>query len=945
MRTLLLFLCLVLGTISGMAQPSVSFTRLPQDLQLYPRNDQNQAEVIISGQVNDPGFRQIEVSVLKEGNFWKSASQSIPEGGGSQFRIPVTIQAEPAEYTFQVYVRRDNESVLVTERKRIVCGDVYILYGQSNALGLAGLDDYQLDDRLLRNVSYPYGSANIPAEMRWYTAREPFGSVGMLGMEIQRHILQQYGIPTLVINGGIGGASILELGNRTPSNHADYSNYYGSLLYRAQWAGVADKVKAIIYKQGENEAGGEPDGYANKFRTFYNQLREDYGQNPKIYIGQINIMTPSVSGAGDLRDFQRRTPQLFPNLAAVATVGAVGYDGLHYEPRANQQLAFEQFRLIARDIYGSSDTQQINSPDIKKIAYNERRDELTLTFDDDMQMVWPPDSTIYNPLTGNQVTRRMADFIYLDEQPGLIRSGRAEGNRIILTLTSPQTARTATYLPPFYSTAELPFYQGPYLRNSRGMRAFSFSKVAIDAVPVIVTPPAAPGNLVASAGSPAMITLTWQDNADNEAGFEIEQQQADGSFRRIATPAANSQSFQVTGLAEQTGYSFRIRAVNSIGASAYTNTASASTPASIPLQPQGLTATAIFSNSVNLSWTDRAFNETGYEIEQSTTGQSFTRVAALSPGSTTYVAANLTENTTYIFRVRAVNSAGASAWSNTLPVTTPISVPLTPGSLTAVAATPSSLTLAWQDAAFNETAYEVEQATPGQSFTRVASLTANVASFSLAGLTETTTYLFRVRAVNSAGASPYSNTLTVTTPATLPAAPTNLTAGAFTPTSISLVWSDNAFNETGYDIEQSTGSGEYQKVATVPPNSTTYISSGLTEATLYRFRVRAVNSAGGSAYSNIAQSLPLILGVEDLTGSLRIYPNPVRTGQYLQVEHDQPIFTGFDVYTIDGRVLSSGQQKASRTLSVPLVQAAAGRYIVHLRTTSGQPIRKHILVY
>ncbi|OIN60793.1 fibronectin type III domain-containing protein [Arsenicibacter rosenii] len=945
MCTRLLFLWLAFSTFSVLAQPSVSFTQLPKDLQLYPRNEQNQAEVIISGQLNEAGYQQIEVSVLKEGVFWKSASQSVPDGGGSQFRIPVVIQAEPVEYTIQVYARRGNESVLVTERKRIVCGDVYILYGQSNALGLAGLDDYQLDDRLLRNVTYPYGSTNIPAEMRWYTAREPFGSVGMLGMEIQRQILQQYGIPTLVINGGIGGASILELGNRTPSNHADYSNYYGSLLYRAQWAGVADKVKAIIYKQGENEAGGEPAGYAEKFRTFYNQLREDFGQNPKIYIGQINIMTPAVTGAGDLRDFQRRAPQLFPNLAAIATVGAVGYDGLHYEPRANKQLAFEQFRLIARDIYGSADTRQINSPDIKKIAYNERRDELTLTFDNDMQMVWPQDTTIYNPLTGNQVNRRMTDFIYLDEQPGLVRNGRAEGNRIILTLASPQSAKTVTYLPPYYSTAELLFYQGPYLKNSRGMRAFSFSKVAIDAAPVIVTPPAAPANLVASAGSPNGITLNWQDNADNEAGFEIEQQQPDGSFRQVATAAANSTSFQMTGLAEQTVYSFRIRAVNSAGASGYTNMATAATPASIPLQPQNLMATTVFSNSVNLTWADRAFNETGYEIEQSSTGQSFTRVAALPAGATAYIAGNLTENTTYFFRVRAVNPAGASAWSNTLSVTTPVSVPLQPGSLTTVGAAPSSLTLAWQDAAFNETAYEVEQASPGQSFTRVASLPANTTSLTLSGLTETTTYLFRVRAVNVAGTSPYSNTLTVTTPATLPAPPTSLTAGAFTPTSISLVWTDNAVNETGYDIELSSGSGEFQKIATVPPNSTTYISSGLTEATLYSFRVRAVNSAGGSAYSNIARSLPLILGVEDLTGSLRVYPNPVRTGQLLQVEHDQPIFTGFEVYTIDGRVLLTGQQKAARNLSIALDQAAAGRYIVNLHTTSGQLIRRHILIY
>lgn len=934
----------LLGSLMNIALAQASFDQLPRDLQLYPRDGQNQAEVVISGNVSDASFQHLSIVVSREGNFWKYASQPLTSANGnSPFRVSFSIRAEPVEYDVKVFLRRGSDSTLVAERKRIVCGDVYILYGQSNVLGLAGLDDYQINDRLLRNATYPYNSTNIPADMRWYAARDPFGSVGMIGMELQRRILEQFGIPTLVINGGIGGASILELSQRNPGNPADVSTYYGSLLYRTQWAGVQNHIKAIIYKQGENEAGGVPDGYADKFRALYNQLRQDFGQQPKIYVGQINILTYTVPGAGDLRDFQRRTPQLFPNVASIASLGAVGYDGLHYEPRANQQIALEQFRLIARDIYGSSDVNQINSPDIKKIAFNDRRDELTLYFDDEMQMVWPRDTLIYNYLTGRQVNRSMKDFFYLNEQPGLITSGRAEGNRIILSLRSPQAGQTLTYLPPYYATDELPYYQGPYLTNARGMRAFSFSKVAIDAT--TIPTPNTPTNLVANVMSPSSIQLSWQDNATDETGYELERSTGNGSFSKIADLSANTTSFAMSGLSESTAYQFRIRAVNNVGPSPYSNIVSVSTPASLPLAPANLLAGATAPTSITLKWSDTAFNELSYELERSLAEGSFQKIADLPANSTNFTVSGLTENTAYRFRVRAVNSAGLSPYSNTASVVTPASLPLAPTNLTVVAVAPNSLTLIWNDNSFNETGFDLERSLGGGSFSTVTTITSNSNQLVVNGLTESSSYSFRIRAVNSAGASPYSNTITAATPASLPNAPTNLTAIPSNPTSISLIWMDNAFNETRYEVEQSLGQAEFQKIADVTPDVTTFLSTNLSEATTYRFRVRAVNSAGASPYSNIVTAMPLILGVEDPSLAIRLYPNPLSTTRILHVEHDRPIFTAFRVYSLIGSLVKSESQRATNHVQISFENLLAGLYIVELQTTSGSFIRQKILVY
>ncbi len=97
-----------------------------------------------------------------------------------------------------------------------------------------------------------------------------------------------------------------------------------------------------------------------------------------------------------------------------------------------------------------------------------------------------------------------------------------------------------------------------------------------------------------------------------------------------------------------------------------------------------------------------------------------------------------------------------------------------------------------------------------------------------------------------------------TTPA-VPAAPSSLTATAISRTQINLAWTDNANNETGFKIERCSGSNctNFVQVATVGANVTSYSNTGLTRNTTYRYRVRATNGSGDSAYSNIASAKTL----------------------------------------------------------------------------------------
>ncbi|MFN8354964.1 MAG: fibronectin type III domain-containing protein [Spirosomataceae bacterium] len=372
-----------------------------------------------------------------------------------------------------------------------------------------------------------------------------------------------------------------------------------------------------------------------------------------------------------------------------------------------------------------------------------------------------------------------------------------------------------------------------------------------------LAPPAVPARLTATAVSATQINLSWADLSDNESGFQVERGSDGVNFTKIADVAANTTSYANTGLTANTRYYYRVRAVNTAGNSAYSNVADATTLDTPPLAPTRLTATAVSSSQINLSWVNNSTNETGIEVERSTDGTTFTNIATLRPGTTTYQSTGLTAATRYWYRVRAVNAAGNSAYSNVADATTLDTPPNAPARLTATAVSSSQIDLTWADLSNNETGFEIESSPDGTTFTKIADVAANVTTYQNTGLTASTRYWYRVRAKNSAGNSSYSNIADATTqapPVTIPRPPSNLTATTVSSSQIDLAWTDNATDETGFEIERSPDGTTFTKIADVAANVTTYQNTGLTASTRYWYRVRAKNTAGNSAYSNIADA-------------------------------------------------------------------------------------------
>lgn len=298
--------------------------------------------------------------------------------------------------------------------------------------------------------------------------------------------------------------------------------------------------------------------------------------------------------------------------------------------------------------------------------------------------------------------------------------------------------------------------------------------------------------------------------------------------------------------------------------------ASVSTAADL-VAPTSLTATAVSSSQINLSWVESNANETGITVERSLSSTSgFVTIANLAKNSSSYSNTGLAAGTTYYYRVQAVGRKGiVSAFSNVAgattgtsvptptptPTATPAPTPVAPSALAATAASASQINLSWSDNSGNETGFKVERATSSAGPWGQVGTTA-AASYADTGLSGSTTYWYRVRAYNTAGNSGYSNTASATTsaPATAPAAPGNLAANAVSPSQINLSWLDNSSNETGFKIERSAASGgPWSQIGTAAAGAIAYVdATGLAASTPYWYRVRAFNTAGDSPYSNTA---------------------------------------------------------------------------------------------
>jgi len=310
-----------------------------------------------------------------------------------------------------------------------------------------------------------------------------------------------------------------------------------------------------------------------------------------------------------------------------------------------------------------------------------------------------------------------------------------------------------------------------------------FSLITILALMLIAMPiqttkaagePAAPSLLIARASLPGdlAIYMDWTDNSLDETAFEIERCVGVDctDFALIATRDSSIWGpwYADVGLNENTTYSYRVRAVNAFGASAYSNISLATTSYA---RPDGWVSNLVgtFANgATNLTWTESSTNETRLEIERyeiGAGGNAFEVIATLAPDSTSYTDTTALRGTSYLYRVTTWRFDVYGGASDAVTVETGLGI-AAPTDVKASEISKTSIRLTWKGKFAEGTQVVVQRQTCDIygycSIITVGQVDASISRFTDTGLAKATTYTYRLQAVSATSVSPFV-TITVTT--------------------------------------------------------------------------------------------------------------------------------------------------------------------------------------
>lgn len=274
-------------------------------------------------------------------------------------------------------------------------------------------------------------------------------------------------------------------------------------------------------------------------------------------------------------------------------------------------------------------------------------------------------------------------------------------------------------------------------------------------------------NLSAKTESDTSIFISWNTNFNFSGPFSIERSMSKNQgFEEIAV--YNEMSFNDVNLSPSTKYYYRVKAILSSNDVLYSNEASTTTEeereASRPLAaPSSLAARAVSPSSVELSWSDRSGDETGFSVEVSEGGPgSFSQLAELPPNTTGYLSEGLSPGTTYYYRVRALRGEEGSPYSNIVSVSSleeEIYIE-PPFALEAKQIDSSFIQLVWES--YEDTDFFiVERSIDDDKSFEVIGNTKEIYYEDKDAIGASTIYFYRVQAVYKNDTSDYSNQISI----------------------------------------------------------------------------------------------------------------------------------------------------------------------------------------
>ncbi len=323
--------------------------------------------------------------------------------------------------------------------------------------------------------------------------------------------------------------------------------------------------------------------------------------------------------------------------------------------------------------------------------------------------------------------------------------------------------------------------------------------------------------------------------------------------------------------------------------------------------PTSTSATNVTQTSFTANWVS-VNGATGYYLDVATDNGFTNYVSGFNSKNvfnvTSYSVTGLTTGTTYYYRVRSFNTGGTTSSSSNI-----ITVMTSPAATQATNLTHTSFTANWESVSA-ATGYYLDVATDNNFTTFVTGFNsknvANVKFYQVSELKAGTTYYYRVRYYNTVGTSEYSNTITVTTLPSVLSPPEATSATNLTQTSFTANWG-SVSGATGYylDVANDNTFSHYVTgfVSKDVSNLTSYPVTGLTNGTIYYYRVRYYNTDGTSGNSNTitTTTIPNVLSPPVATAATNLTQTSFTanwgsvsgaTGYYLDVAIDNS-FTNY----------------------------------------------------
>lgn len=436
----------------------------PVDGQFYARDDSGFGTLVCNGTLAEPA-ESVFLRVYEGDRL--IASETQKPGANRAYAFSAPLNAALVKYRME-FGAGDKVLHAATD---LVCGDAFLIIGQSNAVANDfGKDNPLAPNEWVRTFGATDGGPQGSRLKLWAPAqaRSPGGKseIGYWGMELGRRLVERQRVPICILNGAVGGTRI-DQHQRHAANPTDVATIYGRLLWRVREAGLTHGVRGVLWHQGENDQGadGPTGGYGwETYREYFHELagawKQDYPNLQHIHLFQIwpKSCSMGVNGSDNrLREVQRQLPRDFSRMSVMSTLGIRPPGGCHFPAAGYAEFARLLTPLIERDHYGKRFTESVTPANLLRAAFSDTaRDTIALEFD--QPVVW---------------NEKLASQFYLDGASGAVVDGVANRNTVMLRLAHPSTAKTITYLD------SKSWNQDNLLLGANGIAALTFCEVAI----------------------------------------------------------------------------------------------------------------------------------------------------------------------------------------------------------------------------------------------------------------------------------------------------------------------------------------------------------------------------------------------------------------------------------------------------------------------------------